>query len=227
MPVPACIDPTTPGFIAASKVLGRNFQYFPAQWRTDLGTVNENADTCQAGYLYTNIDVAVLFGGDLFSEVQLSDRWSVFGSIAYFRGINCTPVVYVDSGSWVASEGTFVPLGGSEGLPGMYPLNGTLGIRLIDPDHDRWKLELSSRMVARHEYVATSLSELPTPGFAVFDLRGYYRLRERVRLTLSIENLLNRDYTEPGSLVIADASGVPTYVKEPGISAILGVDASF
>ena len=226
-PVPAFIDPTAPSFIDAPKVMGRDFQYFPPQWRTDLGTTNVNADTCQAGYLYTNIDLAVLYGGDLFGEVQLTDRFSVFGSMSYTRGVNCTPVVYVDSGSFVVKDGKFVPIGHAEGVLGMYPFNGTLGVRLVEPEKDRWGVEFSSQMVARHTYVAESLSELTNPGFATFDLRGYYRLRERIRLTLAIENLLNKDYAEPGSLVIAGPSGTPTFVKEPGTTAILGLDAHF
>ena len=44
-------------------------------------------------------------------------------------------------------------------------------------------------MVARQNYVATSLSDLPSAGFATFDLRGYYRLRPRIRMTMAIENL--------------------------------------
>jgi hypothetical protein len=45
--------------------------------------------------------------------------------------------------------------------------------------------------------------------------------------TLAIENLLNRDYAEPDSLVILNPQGVPTFVKEPSISVLAGVDARF
>ena len=78
-------------------------------------------------------------------------------------------------------SGQVVPLGGSEGLPGMYPLNGVLGIRFRDPAEDRWFVEFGSRMVHRQTFVATSLSEIPTPGFTVFNLRGYYRVNKNLR----------------------------------------------
>jgi outer membrane receptor protein involved in Fe transport len=226
-PVPVCIDPTPPDFIAAPKVMGRDFQYFPPQWRTDLGTSNENADTNQAGYIYANVDCAVLFGGDLFGEVQLSDWLTVFGNMSYVRGVNCNPVVYVDDGSWVVTQGQFVPIGHSEGLLGIYPYSGTVGVRMSEPETDLWGLELSARMVRRQDYVAVSLSELPTAGFATFALQAYYRLRPQIRLTLSIDNLFNRDYTEHGSLVIIGRDGNPTFVKEPGTTAVIGMDARF
>ncbi|HEY4760339.1 MAG TPA: TonB-dependent receptor, partial [Thermoguttaceae bacterium] len=52
MPVPAYIDPSPPGSIQAPKVLGRDFQAFPPEFRMDLVTGNVNADTNQAGYQY-------------------------------------------------------------------------------------------------------------------------------------------------------------------------------
>jgi outer membrane receptor protein involved in Fe transport len=58
-------------------------------------------------------------------------------------------------------------------------------------------------------------------------LCGYYRVRENLRVTLSLENLLNTYYYEPGSLVILNPSGVPTFIPEPGFSAIIGIDGKF
>ncbi len=49
----------------------------------------------------------------------------------------------------------------------------------------------------------------------------------RVKVSMAIENLFDRDYSEPGSLAIIGANGLPTFVPQPGISAILGVDAHF
>ena len=56
--------------------------------------------------------------------------------------------------------------------------------------------------MAPQEHVAVSLGELPSPAFAVFDIHAYYKLRENIRLTLSIDNLLNTYYSEPGSIAI-------------------------
>jgi hypothetical protein len=42
-----------------------------------------------------------------------------------------------------------------------------------------------------------------------------------------LENLLNTNYYEPGSLVILDSQGHPAFIREPGFSAILGIDGKF
>ena len=42
-----------------------------------------------------------------------------------------------------------------------------------------------------------------------------------------IENLLNRAYTEPGSLAIVGPDGIPTFVQEPGITVLTGLEARF
>jgi iron complex outermembrane receptor protein len=225
-PVPAFIDPAAPPDLA-THFLGRNFQDFPPQNRSDLGTNAENADTNQAGYQYVNINLATLAGGELFGEVKLRDWLSVYGTTAYVCGTNWHPVAFVAASSWSASDGKTVPLGHSEGLPCIYPLNGTLGVRLFQPESQRWLVEFSSRMVAAQDNVATSLAELPTPAFVTFALHGHYRVNKHLRLTMAIDNLFNLSYTEPGSLVILNPQGVPTFVKEPGISAVLGVDARF
>ncbi len=126
-----------------------------------------------------------------------------------------------------AAHGQMIRYGGTDGLPGIYPLSGTVGFRLHAPTEDRWMLEFSSRMAARQTHVAKVLSETPNPGFAVFDVRGYYRLTRRVRLTLAIQNLLNKAYSEPGSLAIRDYAGNITYLQDTGFNAVLGFDARF
>lgn len=224
-PVAAGIDPTAPDFIQAPRVLGRNFSYFPAVWRTDLGTANENADTCGAGYQYVNLQLATLFGGDLFGEFKLRDGLSLFGTMSYVRGTNESPVAFLMADSWYGPDGQIIRLGGSEGLPGIYPFNGSVGIRFFEPSEDRWMLEFSSRMVARQDHVAISLSEIPSSGYVTFAISSYYRLRKNLRLSLNMENLLNRDYSEPGSLAYVDRSGKVTFIKEPGFMALLGVEA--
>jgi iron complex outermembrane recepter protein len=225
MPVPAYIDPSAPASIVAPKVLGRNFRYFP--YRTDL-LVNTNADTSEAGYQYVNINEAVLLGGDLSADVRVRDGLTLFGTMSYVYGVNNSPVQFVASDtSTYAADGQIVPLGGSDGLPGIYPLNGTVGVRLFEPTEDRWCIEFMARMVRTQDHVAVTLSEIANPGFTTFALHGHYRLRKNVRVSLDIDNLFNRYYSEPDSLAIIGPSGLPVFVPEPGFSALLGLDAKF
>ncbi len=227
MPVPECIDPTAPDYIAAPKVLGRNFQYFPADWRTDLGTPNENADTCQAGYQYVNLDDVSLLGGELFGEIQVAERISLFGNMSYVYGVNNAPVQFITPDSYSSPDGTLVYLGGSDGLPGIYPLSGNVGVKYFEPTEDRWCVEFSARMVRKQDHVARTLSEIAAPGYTTFALRSYYRVRRNIRFSMDIENLFNRAYIEPGSLAIIGRDGLPTFVQEPGISVLMGVEARF
>ncbi|MEI8372290.1 MAG: hypothetical protein WCJ35_05560 [Planctomycetota bacterium] len=57
-------------------------------------------------------------------------------------------------------------------------------------------------------------------------VRGY-RMNEHLRLNMALENLFNRSYVEPGSLAIINQQGVPAFVREPGFTALLGMEARF
>ena len=120
----------------------------------------------------------------------MQDGLTVFGSMSYVRGTNCSPVQYISPADGYAPHGQVVGLGGSEGLPGIYPLNGTVGVRIFEPTEDRWMMEFNSRLVARQDHLAVSLSEIGTPGFAVFGLRGYYRVQKNVRLSVAVDESL-------------------------------------
>ena len=188
-----------------------------------MGTPGENADTVSAGYQYENVELATLFGGEVFAQVQLLDWLALYGNLGYVNGTNYRPVsfVYSDSGSYL------VPTGNPEGLPGIYPLHGKLAIRIAEPEKKLWGLEFAARMAGTQDHVAVSLSELPSQAFAAFDLRGYYQLRERIRLTMSIDNIFNVYYSEPGSIAIIGPNGLPVFMPEPGISVGLGLEARF
>ena len=57
-------------------------------------------------------------------------------------------------------------------------------------------MELSTRIAGRQDRVATSLMELPSAGFTVWDLRAYWQPRDRLLLVAGIENFTNLDYRE-------------------------------
>jgi iron complex outermembrane recepter protein len=226
LPSPSFIDPA-PRPQDATHVLGRNFAYFPADQRSDIGTPSENADTCQADYVYVNIAEASLLGGDLFGEYLVREGFSVFGNMSYVYGVNNSPVSVISTPPYFSPDNQLVPINGTDGLPGIYPLYGNVGIRFFEPAENRWCMEFCCRMVRAQDHPAVTLSEVPAPGYTTFAARGYYRLRKNVRVSLDIENLFNRAFTEPGSLAIIGPNGLPTFVEEPGISVLMGVDARF
>jgi iron complex outermembrane recepter protein len=203
--------------------LDRDFEGFSPSLRRDVGP-SRNGDTCQAEYEIYNVGLATMAGGDLFGEYRIRKGFTVFGCVSYVHGENLQPVhVTLDA----KGNRVVVPNGSAEPLPGIYPLNGRISLRVFEPDKDKWGTEFIVRLVNSQEEVATSLAELPSPAFSVFDLRGYYRVRENLRVSLTLENLLNANYYEPGSLVIIGSNGVPTFIREPGFSAILGIDGKF
>jgi iron complex outermembrane recepter protein len=220
VPIPCGISaPAT-----STHVLGRNFEGFSPSLRHDLGLQSENGDTCQAEYQIYNVSLATMAGGDLFGEFKIRKGLSLFGCMSYVHGENLHPVHVTLDGK---GNRVVVPNGSAEPLPGMYPFNGRISLRVSDPEKDKWGTEFIARLVNSQQEVATSLAELPSPAFSVFDLCGYYRVRDNIRVTLSLENLLNTYYYEPGSLVILNPSGVPAFIPEPGFSAIIGIDGKF
>ncbi len=226
MPVPEGIWVPNFWIPGNAKEMNRNFYYFTYGY--DPSFQSNNSDILTGGYQEVNIDLATLLGGDLYGEVKMTDWMAVYGTMSYTYGTNESPVssdnygIYANKISLAAKGLT------SDGLPGIYPLNGTIGVRVFQSQDDRWCLDFCARMVHNQDHVAKSLAEAPTPGFTVYNLRGYYRVNKNIRLNAEIQNLFNRYYIEPGSLAITNgAYGPHTYVPEPGISAIIGVDARF
>ncbi|MFO0820604.1 MAG: TonB-dependent receptor [Pirellulales bacterium] len=204
--------------VAPPGVLGRGRPYMP-----DPGIPNQdlNADSASIGYSYRNISRATLYGFDIWGEHALQPWLEVVGSVAYTHGINHDP-------TWVdVFTGNVTPLSDSEGLPGIYPLSGTLGLRLVEPEDRRWTLEWQTRMAADQNVLAYSLGEVGTPGFAVHNIHAFYRWNDYVSIRTSILNVLDRNYFEHNSLAIVDRDGNIGFVKNPGFSWFVGVDAKF
>ncbi len=201
---------------------GRDFSSFPTRTDVSLGTTN--ADNTSAGYRYGNIPWVGLWGLDCSGEYRAMPWLSLSASATYVNGTNYSPTAFVLD---TTSTGHFIRLGGTDGLPNIYPLNGTLRVRLMEPVTDRWNCDLVARLVGSQDRVAKTVAELPTAGFAVFSIRSSYRPREWWRITASIENLLNQSFTQHGSLVIIGSNGSPTFVREPGIGVFLGNEFTF
>jgi outer membrane receptor protein involved in Fe transport len=159
---------------------------------------------------------ASLYGGDAYAEIRLREGVATFGTVTYVRGINHDPRPLVGD-----------PNKPAEPLPGIYPLNGSIGIRFFDQQQDRWGVTFLTRMVHGQDVVADSLAELPTAGYTTLDLLGYYRVNNRLRLTAAILNVTDRLYTQHGSLLLVNRVGDASFVKDPGINARFGLELSF
>lgn len=118
---------------------------------------------------------AVLAGAELRGEVDWTDWLTPFVNVSYV-------------------EGRDIEI--HEPLPSIFPLETRLGIRLHEPCNHDYGIDLIARIVADQNRVATSLLELPTPGFTTFDIRGHWNVSDSWRVTYGVENVTDVTYFE-------------------------------
>jgi iron complex outermembrane receptor protein len=133
---------------------------------------------------------SLLTGFELSGEVDLSPSLTIY-----------TLANYVYSKNYDADEP----------LPSIFPFESRAGIHWHEPEFDWYGVELSARVVAGQYRVSNSLLEFSTPGFAIYNIRGYVQATESIRVTAGIDNLGDKNYLEHLSV------GLPG-VLEPGIS---------
>jgi outer membrane receptor protein involved in Fe transport len=78
-------------------------------------------------------------------------------------------------------------------------------------------------VVDDQDRIAASLLETPTAGFAVFDLRGYWQLTERLLVIAGVENLTDRNYRE--HLDYRTQSGLSMF--QPGVNFYFGSELTY
>ena len=120
-----------------------------------------------------------------------------------------------------------VPGSSQEPLPRILPWESRLGVRVHAPkSQPTWSVELSAHVVDRQDRVATSLLELETPGYTVWDLRGYWQPWYGVLLIGGVENFTDRNYRDhldfrprPGS--------INNPIAQTGINFYFGSEISY
>lgn len=168
---------------------------------------------------FVNTPLATLVGTEMDLEYYLLPRLTPFARLAYVDG---------------RDRGIDAP------LPAISPLDSSLGLRLHDSERGRtWGIELIARVVDDQSRVAwirtsggselTQLEEI-TPGFTVWNLRGYWNLTEKLNLIGGIDNLFDKTYQEHldlRALGPATFPANPTRVLAPGFTAYAGVNWLF
>jgi outer membrane receptor protein involved in Fe transport len=111
----------------------------------------------------------------------------------------------------------------AEPLPQIPPLESRIGFRVHQPGKaPRWAVEISARIVAAQDRVAESLAEVATPGFTVYDLRGYWQVNKDFLLTAGVENFTDKTYLEHLDL---RTPGLPFF--QPGINFYFGAKLNY
>ena len=136
-------------------------------------------------------DQIQLTGVEAGLRYEVTDAWRVSGSLTWVDGEERSP------------DGTEQP---ADRIP---PLNGRLGITHEHPAG--WWAESWVRFAATQEDLSDRdvgdprIDPNGTPGWATWNLRGGFTLRNGLMLQLHAENLLDKRYREHGSGI--DAAG--------------------
>ena len=168
-------------------------------WTWDFITYDGGAgDT----FVFTNTNLATIWGVEAFAEWDASNSATLFATLSYVEG----------------DDRDF----NNEPLPSIPPLESRLGVRLHEESEvPVWSVEFSARLVAAQNRVAADLLERATSGFAVFDLRGYWNVTDRMILIGGVENLTDRFYREHLDI----RSGIGVF--RPGMNAYVGSELSY
>lgn len=151
--------------------------------------------------VYTNTDRASLAGTELFLETDLTAWITPYATLSYVQGTDLTAVDNRRPGNLDSSRRdsalNLTRKSATEGLPQIPPLESRVGFRFHAPSlTPKWSLDFSARMVAGQTHIARSLGEAATPGFTVFNIRGFWQVNDTVLLTAGVENLGDRNYRE-------------------------------
>lgn len=121
---------------------------------------------------FTNINNAMQWGAELFSELNILKNWKVNTSVAFTHAQNL---------DW------------NEPLAEVSPLEATLGVRY---ERESWWADVRGRFVDNQDRISTIFNETTTPGFSVFDFRAGVEPLKGVSLGAAVQNIFNRQYRE-------------------------------
>jgi outer membrane receptor protein involved in Fe transport len=155
-----------------------------------------------------NTDLATLTGFELGAEQDIQEGWTGFGTLAYVNGRDQTVSEATRlgairrqnsffAGSYTGTDPRSGVTTAAEQLPGIVPLEARVGLRwheqVVNPG---WGLELEARIVDNQSQIASSLYEIATPGFTIWNLRGFWRPYDDFTIIAGVENFGNKYYRE-------------------------------
>ncbi|MEM8769064.1 MAG: TonB-dependent receptor, partial [Pseudomonadota bacterium] len=118
---------------------------------------------------FQNVD-AEIYGVDLDWRWRLAERWSLDGVLNYVRG---------------TTE--------DDNLYRVAPLNGFVALNYAA---NRWGLSLEALFASEQTRVSEFNAEPETDGYAIWNMNGYWRLNDLVRISAGVENLADEVYSD-------------------------------
>jgi outer membrane receptor protein involved in Fe transport len=189
---------------------------------------------------FVNTDLATFIGGELYGEWDATAWLTPFTSLSYVAGTDRTrnghfatkqvtpgtpPTPSVRVPGLPRGSYSGIPGAEQEPLPGIVPLESRVGLRIHEArPTPRWSIELAARIVDDQDRIATSLLEKPTPGFTVWDLRGYWRVTPHLLTIAGVENFTDRNYREHLNFTSQDGT---VQVYQPGVNFYLASELSY
>ncbi|MCA9173725.1 MAG: TonB-dependent receptor [Planctomycetales bacterium] len=173
----------------------------------DLFTPPDPGGGLSAGVAFVNTQLATLAGFETYGEWTLTGQLDGFANLAFIEGR--------DLGR---ADRSGVLGRNHEPLPGIPPLTSILGLRLHEAGTSpRWAYELTCRVVENQDRIAASLTELPTRGFTIWNVRAYHRVTDPLLVSFGVENFTNKHYIEH---LDYRSGGIGVY--RPGIGFYVG-----
>lgn len=186
-----------------------------------------NATNFQQVLSPVNSELVALGGVELVGEVDLNQSLTGFGSLSWTAGRDLRR----DDGRTTTATplpGNTLALptaGDKEPLPSISPMETRIGLRLHEAAaNPRYGAELSVRIVAAQNQVATSLFEQRTSGFATVDFRSSWQATDSITVVSGVENLFDKRYSE--HLDFNPTVG-GTRVRRPGRSLYSSVEVRY
>lgn len=149
----------------------------------------------------SNVD-ALIFGGELGASYQWLEHWKLDASLSYAQAQNRQQ---------------------HRPLPQIPPLETRVGVTW---QHGAWQATGLVRVVSAQHRVARGQGNVvgkdfgPSAGFVIFSANSRYQITDTLALSVGVDNLLNKTYSEHLNLAGNSSFGYPsaTRINEPGRS---------
>jgi len=160
----------------------------------------------------SNVNARIM-GGEMGASYALSEHWKADITTAY---------------AWAQNTSDNKP------LPQIPPLDTRLGLTYTQ---EKWSAGALWRLVSAQDRVDIGAGNVvgqdydKSPGFGVFSLNGAYRINKHLKVSVGVDNLLNKNYYEHLNLQGNTAFGYPAAaaqaVDETGRTLWTKLDVSF
>lgn len=152
---------------------------------------------------YFNID-AILYGFDVSIALGLTDHLAFYSGFSWQKG----------------KKETFTPNNPSDKLGEVPPIKGMSSIRYVKPNHE---FSFECQYADKQESIDPFIGEETLDAYAVFNIRGRFRLSKNLTTSFGVENLLDHTYAVHNAVLRNPFSNF-TIVNEPGRMIYLNIE---